>query len=611
MERGKSQTKKARECAPERKFEFMQNTLPQNETAINAGFLTAVRADHPDAPIHYRFIPPTGMPENVNNRQGFISSNPDQIKAEAGNRGIYAVINVGETTADSITHFCASFIDYDDLDKPGQMARLNACPLPPSAVVETFKGYHAYWFLRPGATREQWKDLQIRLIAYFGSDPRIKDEPRVMRLPGFDHLRVENGELIRTPVNLTALYPDRRYAIEEMLEAYPPTISAAKAPSLTGKSPLMAQPLKEGEGRNQALFDFLLANWKQGFHTEITISALACARNSEYAEPMSEEEVGRIVENVLGYEQEQREEEKKRMMEEVQKPTEVDIENFGMTGEQMLNSAVVLPEYLIYGTARGQVSAFLSDNGVGKTTVQRNCALSACAGRDYLDLVKGGKPLRVAYLDFEDDKELAKRDIQTMCADFDPYEVERVQENLLYICDLWINGDQPFKLTTPEHWTMLLKRLDEFKPDIIFVDTMAEGFEYIDENSNSEMSRVVVKPLKALANRYSAAVFLAHHTSKNENGVAKQNRMRGASSLGGAMRSQYYLSLVGEGTTRQVQLEREPSVSLRDSRFPSSLFLPPEQNIIVGGKDGNHNSQRITRTQSPPRSMASDSQTCP
>lgn len=47
---------------------------------------------------------------------------------------------------------------------------------------------------------------------------------------------------------------------------------------------------------------------------------------------------------------------------------------------------------------------------------------------------------------------------------------------------------------------------------------------------------------------------------------------------------------IGRGVMKFVlaTVNREPSVSLRDHRSPSSLFSPSEQNIRVGGKNGNH-----------------------
>lgn len=556
-------------------------------------FISALRADYPDSPIHFRLLRPKNAPENdprwkPANRVYPVADFSERLRSEAEDRGVYFVVNVGGGDDTSITNYSAAFCESDTVSIEEQHRRLDASPLPTSARIETAKSVHAYWFLTPGTSEAQWREIQARLIAFFDGDRTIKNPSRVMRLPGFNHTRLSGDQIIRKPVTCLQLNPERRYTAIEMLEAFPAISSKdAGAPSLSGKHPLMPQPLVDGQGRNEALFLFVVTLWKQGFMTVEEIRAAAWARNMAFAEPLDESEFDSVVVSACRYEQEQKEAQQAAMSEEVERnnrAAEAEIK-IGKKGEEMLRTTINLPDFLIWGTARGQVSAFVSDNGVGKTTVLRNMALSLCVGKQYLDLVKVGKAYKVAYFDFEDDEALSQLDIQTMGAEFDEYEQELLSKNLFYSADIWIN-DEGLKLSNPAHWNFVLAALDEFKPDLIIVDTMAEAFEYADENSNAEMSRAVVKPLKKLANRYSAAVIVAHHTNKTENGTALSNRMRGASSLGGAMRSQYYLSLVGEGAQKQVRLQHSKAKGkkMRDFYLPHDMsgeirWLHPLENI--------------------------------
>lgn len=62
-------------------------------------------------------------------------------------------------------------------------------PLEPHLVIESSPGkYHRYWFVE-GLTREQFAGVMERMIADYGSDPNVKDTSRVLRLPGFWHLK--------------------------------------------------------------------------------------------------------------------------------------------------------------------------------------------------------------------------------------------------------------------------------------------------------------------------------------------------------------------------------------------------------------------------------------
>lgn len=79
------------------------------------------------------------------------------------------------------------FADWDDLLPPDAAARIAGAGLPPaSLIVDSGHGVHAYWRLAsPLTDMETWKAAQLKLIGIAGSDPKIKDPPRVMRLPGF------------------------------------------------------------------------------------------------------------------------------------------------------------------------------------------------------------------------------------------------------------------------------------------------------------------------------------------------------------------------------------------------------------------------------------------
>lgn len=131
---------------------------------------------------------------------------------------VYAVVNDGGQEKNNITEVRALFAEHDDLAKGlPEFANFNketasdeefaaysvankrlstelvqglveAGKLPkPTMCVDTGgKSLHWYWRLADGHTNlTKWGELQERLILLLGSDPTIKDLPRIMRLPGF------------------------------------------------------------------------------------------------------------------------------------------------------------------------------------------------------------------------------------------------------------------------------------------------------------------------------------------------------------------------------------------------------------------------------------------
>ena len=65
----------------------------------------------------------------------------------------------------------------------------SASPLVPSAIVETKRGYQAYWDAKDG-TSAHWNAIVLRrLVPYFGADANARDIARILRVPGYYHLK--------------------------------------------------------------------------------------------------------------------------------------------------------------------------------------------------------------------------------------------------------------------------------------------------------------------------------------------------------------------------------------------------------------------------------------
>jgi len=79
------------------------------------------------------------------------------------------------------------YTEIDGSDKAGQRAKIEASPLPPTAVVESKNGYHIYWYAIPDSTFDDYTKIERRLIAHFDGDVNAQDAARILRTPGFKH----------------------------------------------------------------------------------------------------------------------------------------------------------------------------------------------------------------------------------------------------------------------------------------------------------------------------------------------------------------------------------------------------------------------------------------
>lgn len=106
--------------------------------------------------------------------------------------GIFWTVNAfrdGVRRIDHLEAICAWAVDIDAGEKSAQRARLEAAPLIPTLVVETKRGYQAYWGAK-GGQAAHWNAMVLhRLVPWFGADKNARDLARILRVPGFLHLK--------------------------------------------------------------------------------------------------------------------------------------------------------------------------------------------------------------------------------------------------------------------------------------------------------------------------------------------------------------------------------------------------------------------------------------
>lgn len=151
---------------------------------------------------------------------------------EAG-AGIYFTPNQfprGERKKSVCTGINAWYVDLDsDSGTPEQQLKcLLEAPQCPTFIVKTKNGHHAYW-LAKDATLVNFEAIARGLIFYFKADEACKDNSRVLRVPGFKHMKDPQNAFL---ISLIHEQPTLRYTEEEMLKSFPLPKTPAKTKKL-------------------------------------------------------------------------------------------------------------------------------------------------------------------------------------------------------------------------------------------------------------------------------------------------------------------------------------------------------------------------------------------
>ncbi len=147
--------------------------------------------------------------------------------------GVYLMVNEGNLkgrSAKNVVRVRALFADFDGIPLPCEW------PLEPSITVESSQGkYHTYWLLADTLLLDDFKPLQKAIAKVFGSDEKVCDLPRVMRLPSFYHQKSEPflTRVVKCDSNLryTANQLKHTFPVKEVKPQKPNLITFESDPS--------------------------------------------------------------------------------------------------------------------------------------------------------------------------------------------------------------------------------------------------------------------------------------------------------------------------------------------------------------------------------------------
>lgn len=166
------------------------------------------------------------------------------VRLNGQGAGIFVTINETDGTGrkeENIVRVRAVFADFDPPKTRPAPAKY---PIEPHIVVESSPGkHHAYWLV-DGMGLDAFTAAQTAVIEALGSDPPVKDLPRVMRIPGFDHHKTD----IPYRVRLIQAEQFLDYPVDAITAAFPPVVTGnhhSDAPS-PDDDVVVAQLRKQG-----------------------------------------------------------------------------------------------------------------------------------------------------------------------------------------------------------------------------------------------------------------------------------------------------------------------------------------------------------------------------
>lgn len=171
-------------------------------------------------------------------------------------------------------------------------------------------------------------------------------------------------------------------------------------------------------------------------------------------------------------------------------------------------TTAIEPQEFIGGLfPRDFVSVLAAPSGTGKTIFMQKFVSDLSIGGSIFDGFADDEPARKCLIFAgEAGYKLLIRRGASMKWHINPQNVPVVDQH-----DCEIN-DVPIMLDNPEGWQNVLRLVDMYRPDIIFIDTFS-SFHECDENKATEM-KPIIRKLATLARDNHMAVVLVHHSRK-------------------------------------------------------------------------------------------------
>jgi hypothetical protein len=175
---------------------FQSATVLEGEVATRR-YIELIAGDR-DAELCFRLLRDHGKSGAVSLNGRYAELESQFSEAQDQGFGLFAVVNRGGHIDLEIDEVRAAFIDADGVSLSSVVWHKQ----PSFIVFRTPDHWHAYWLVE-NVPLDTFKPLQKRLAAHYGTDSKVSNLSRVMRLPGSLHLKVPSMPMQLRLLDLT------------------------------------------------------------------------------------------------------------------------------------------------------------------------------------------------------------------------------------------------------------------------------------------------------------------------------------------------------------------------------------------------------------------------
>lgn len=443
------------------------------------------------------------------------------------NYGVFFVVNGGGQKKEDVKITRAHFIEMDEGSFEEQAEKINNCPLEPSIVIKTRKSLHCYWLVDCGDIG-LFEKIQNRMIAYFGSDPAVKDPSRVMRLPGFYHCKEEP-----IMVNIVKFNRDVKYMQHQLMEVFPEVKEEPKARKTVANT---QEPISSN--RHNHLISTIGSLKNRNMSDEAIKAAIITENSTRCYPPLTDFDMEQTIFPAI-----RRWENKAVFDNGVFRPVAKNDYSLKSAKDAVEKD----PEWLIMGyIPKYGITSIAGEGGTGKTSVICSIAASITKGRK--NFLEGNPfddkytPGTVIIFSAEDSWEyVLKKRLRSCGADLDKIHYMGPEDERF----VHINFNSDF----------LGGLIECHKPTLVIFDPVQafvpENFRMGDRNA----MRKCFSPLIGYGEKYGTTFIIVVHANK-QSGVWGRKRMADSSDIWDASRSVLMLGNVPNSELRYISHEK-------------------------------------------------------
>jgi AAA domain/RepB DNA-primase from phage plasmid len=442
--------------------------------------------------------------------------------------GIFVCINrtnrIGKRTKENVIAARAYFADFDKPSPETIKSNLKSFGLMPHMIVKSSSGkWHVYWFI-DGVPLEEFTSTQQRLADFLGSDPTVKDLPRVMRLPGFLHQKDRCAPFI---VRITRTYDLLNYANADFQAA----LASAERRSLANKQRSLAEGLAELRSPPDMTQGFpnghrtreltKRAGWCLGPQSMTEHEAVqACLHwNSHNAPPLPDEKVRTTVASIAKLEMRKREVDASPINNKSQdKPDVAQAASNAaavangwrektFTAAKLQRMTFEPVRYVVQEYVPEGVTLLIGRPKIGKSWLALDLAVACSSDRAVLGLLKPAQGA-VVYLALEDSRRRLQGRIDKLLS---PISAAWSDQLTIVEAGGWRRADQG-GLEDIEEWATTAT-----KPVLVVIDTLARSRKPVDGKQQVYAADTeAIACLQKIAIKHGLAIVVVHHDRKAE-----------------------------------------------------------------------------------------------